>query len=98
MARFSESVVEDATLAWLEAQGWGVLHGPDIAAGEPAAERSDPGYRDVVLAGRLQQALARLNPGLPAEALDDAFRKLTQAQAPSLLNATMRSTACSRTV
>jgi small subunit ribosomal protein S9 len=41
-----------------------VLHGPDIAAGEPAAERSDPGYRDVVLEGRLRQALARLNPDL----------------------------------
>jgi type I restriction enzyme R subunit len=49
---FSESVVEDAALAWLEALGYAVRHGPDIAAGEPAVERSEPNYRDVVLEGR----------------------------------------------
>ncbi len=39
MARLTESVVEEAALAWLEALGYAVLHGPDIAAGEPDAER-----------------------------------------------------------
>ncbi len=82
---FTESVVEDTTLAWLESLGYAVLHGPDIAAGEPAAERSDPNYRDVVLEGRLHQALVRLNPDLPSEALEDAYRKLTHTGAPSLL-------------
>lgn len=47
---FTESVVEEAALAWLEALGYAVLHGPDIAVGEPAAERSDPNERDMVLA------------------------------------------------
>jgi len=83
--RFTESVVEDAALAWLEGLGYAVLHGPDIAVGMLAAERSDPNYRDVVLEGRLRQALARLNPDLPAEALEDAYRKLTRTDAPSLL-------------
>ena len=82
---FTESIVEEATLNWLEALGYAVLHGPTIAAGEPAAERSDPTYRDVVLEGRLRQALVRLNPDLPHEALDDAYRKLLRAEAPSLL-------------
>ena len=59
---FTESIVEDAALAWLKALGYAVLYGPDIAAGELAAERSDPNYRDVVLEGRLRQALMRLNP------------------------------------
>ena len=49
------------------------------------AERSDPNYRDVVLEGRLRQALVRLNPDLPAEALEDAYRKLTRTDAPSLV-------------
>lgn len=31
MPRFAESVVEDATLGWLESLGYAVLHGPDIA-------------------------------------------------------------------
>jgi type I restriction enzyme, R subunit len=82
---FTESIVEDATLAWLGSLGYKVLYGPAIAAGEPAAERSDPNYRDVMLEGRLRQALVRLNPDLPAGALEDAFRKLTRTDAPSLL-------------
>ena len=59
MPAFTESVVEDAALAWLEVLGYAVLHGPDIAAGEPGAERSDPNYRDVLLERRLRQAQAR---------------------------------------
>jgi len=34
MNSFTESVVEDAALAWLESLGYAVLHGPDIAVGE----------------------------------------------------------------
>lgn len=83
--RFTESVVEDAALGWLEALGYQVLHGPDIAFDQPACERSGPDYRDVILEGRLRRALHRLNPDLPAEALEDAFRKLTRLDAPSLL-------------
>ena len=41
MASFTESVVEDATLAWLGSIGFTVKHGPEIAPGEPAAERQD---------------------------------------------------------
>jgi len=82
---FTESIVEDAALAWLEGLGYAVLHGPEIAVGAPAAERTDPNYRDVILEGRLRQALARLNPALPAPAIEDAFRKLMRMDAPSLL-------------
>jgi len=67
---FTESTVEDAALAWLEASGWQVRHGPDIAPDMPAAERRD--YGEVVLAHRLHDALACLNPALPAEALEYA--------------------------
>ena len=80
---FTESVVKEAALVWL---GYAVLHGPDIAIGEPAAERADPRYTDIVLERRLRQALAQLNPTLPPEALDDAYRKLTRTDAPMLLD------------
>jgi len=73
---FTESIVEEAALAWFEASGWTVRHGPDIAPGELAEERADFGR--VILEHRLRGALSRLNPDLPAEALEDAFRKLTR--------------------
>ena len=79
---FTESIVEQAALAWFESVGWSVRHGAEIAPGELAAERSD--YGQVVLAQRLRDALAQLNRGLPAEALDDAFRKLTRPEGAEL--------------
>ena len=83
MAAFGESMVEQAALAWQEAIGWRIARGPDIAPDMPAAERRD--YGEVVLAQRLRDALARLNPALPAEAIDDAFRKLTRPEGADLI-------------
>jgi len=65
---FAESKVEDAGLAWLGNAGWRVAHSPDIAPDMPVAERAD--YGEVVLARRLRDVLARLNPELPAEAIE----------------------------
>jgi type I restriction enzyme, R subunit len=78
----TESIIEQAALTWLERLGWTAKHGPEIAPGELAAERPD--YVQVILAQRLQDALAQLNPILPAEALGDAFRKLTRPEGPTL--------------
>jgi type I restriction enzyme R subunit len=82
MSRFSESVVEDAALSWLQSLGWTVKNGPEIAPGELGAQRTQ--YEQVVLEARLRDALARLNPTLPTEAIDDAFRKLTRPEGPTL--------------
>jgi type I restriction enzyme R subunit len=83
MTSFTETVVEEAALEWLAGLGYAVLNGPTIAPGELLAERAD--YRDVVLEGRLRRALGRLNPDLPPEALEDAWRKLARVDAPSLV-------------
>src|SRR4051794_18122897 len=79
---FTEFFVEQAALSWLERLGWSVKHGPGIAPETPACERSD--YGQVALAQRLHNALARLNPQLPDEALEDAFRKLTRPEGLTL--------------
>src|SRR5436309_1482245 len=79
---FTESIVEAAALAWLESLGWQIKHGPEIAPGELTAERQD--YDQAVLEGRLQQALARLHPVLPAEANEDAFRKIVHSEGAAL--------------
>jgi type I restriction enzyme R subunit len=85
MTSFAESTVEQAALAWLANSGFAIARGPEIAIGQPAAERSDATYRDVVLEWRLREALVRLNPDLPQEALDVAFRKVIRADGPSLI-------------
>ena len=82
IAVVSESVVEQATLCWLGDSGWSIAHGADIAPGTVRAERSD--YGQVLLARRLLDALDRLNPGLPAEALEEAFRKLSRPEGCTL--------------
>src|SRR5262245_17150579 len=82
MAGVTESVVEQAALAWFESVGWSIRHGTEIAPGELAAERSD--YGQVILAQRLRDAIGRLSRGLPALALDDAFRKLTRPEGAEL--------------
>jgi type I restriction enzyme R subunit len=79
---FTESVVEEAALAWLESLGYAIKHGPEIAPGELFAERED--YGQVILAIRLRDALMRLNPALPAEAIDDAFRKIIRLEGATL--------------
>jgi len=38
--KLTESTVEEAVLQWLEDLGYAVLHGPAIAAGEPATEEN----------------------------------------------------------
>jgi type I restriction enzyme R subunit len=83
MGIMTEATVESAALAWLSELGWQVKHGPDIAPDGLFAERRD--FGQVVLEQRLRDALARLNPTLPAEALEDAFRKLTRPEGADLL-------------
>ena len=78
----SESTVEAVALDWLASLDWAVLHGPDIAPDTPAAERAD--YGEVVLTTRLRSALARLNPDLPDDALEDARRRLTRPAGATL--------------
>lgn len=51
-----------------------MAHGPEIAPREAQAERTD--YAQVLLEQRERDALERLNPDLPADARDEALRKL----------------------
>ena len=82
MSSLSESIVEDAALEWFEELGYSVGHGPQMAPGEVAAERDT--FGDVVLVGRLREAISRLNPSVPGEAREDALRKVLRVGSPSL--------------
>jgi type I restriction enzyme R subunit len=79
----NESTVEDAALEWFGELGYSVGHGPHLAPGEAAAERDS--FADVVLLGRLREAMRRLNPAIPEEAREDALRKVLRVATPSLV-------------
>lgn len=83
MPHITEAEVEEAVLDWFRDLGYAVRFGPAIAPGEPAAERDS--FEQVVLPRRLRDALARLNPWLPPEALEEAVRKVTQLDQPTLV-------------
>ena len=78
MTTLTEADVEEAALDWLAGTGWQRAYGPDIAG-----ERG--GYDKVALEGRLRQALRRINPRMPAGALDDALRRLTRPDGSSTI-------------
>jgi type I restriction enzyme, R subunit len=83
MPELTESTVEDAALTWFGDLGYIVVHGPHLAPGEPAAERDS--FGEVVLVGRLRQAIRQLNPSIPDEARDEALRKVLRVATPSLV-------------
>ena len=59
----NESIVEDAALSWFTELDYAVGNGPQLAPGESATERDS--FREVVLVGRLREAIRRLNPAIP---------------------------------
>ncbi len=84
MKRFvAESGVEEVCLEYFADLGWQVLHGPDIAPGEAATERSS--YSDVLLEGRLGAAIARLNPQLPFDDVDEVVATVRRAESADLM-------------
>ncbi len=82
MIHIIEADVEKAALDWLGSLGWNVALGSEIAPDALGSERDD--YGETVLSRRLREALRSLNPDLPAEVLDDAFRRLTRPEGPTL--------------
>ena len=79
----TESVVEEAALVWLEELGYAILNGPEIAPDGLFAQRAS--YGEVILPERLRTAIERLNPQLPAEALEEVFRKTIVIDEPTLI-------------
>ncbi|MBS0225143.1 MAG: type I restriction endonuclease subunit R [Proteobacteria bacterium] len=88
MAFLSEAAVEQALLEQLRGLGYAIasdeLIGPD--GKQPERESHD----EVVLTKRFEDAVSRLNPGLPLEARLDAIRKVTQSELPALLEENRR--------
>ncbi|HEY3332006.1 MAG TPA: type I restriction endonuclease subunit R [Capsulimonadaceae bacterium] len=75
MSAFTESIVEEAALGWLQDVGYSC----EVVDSERSA------YNEVLLKARLRSALVRLNPTLPQDAHDEAFRQIAYPESASTL-------------
>jgi len=78
-----EDDVEYLVLEILKELGYETLHGPDISPDGPQPMREL--YSDVVLAGRLRDAVYCLNPDIPPTAKEEAVKKVLRINSPDLL-------------
>jgi len=84
MTQLSEDAIERMALAELEALGWQTAYGPDLAPDGDRPQRES--YGDVVLVGRLRDALEWINPDLPGAAVEEALRKVLTPNSPALID------------
>ncbi|MCX6178634.1 MAG: type I restriction endonuclease subunit R [Chlorobiales bacterium] len=84
----TEDQLEREALGWLGDVGYIHRYGLDIAPDGPSPERSR--YTEVVLVGRLREAINRLNPLVPLGAREDALHQVLNLDTPVLLAANRR--------
>lgn len=83
MTKLTESAIEDLAIERLEALGYAYVHGSVIAPDGEAPERER--WDEVILSGRLMQALRRINPTLPGAVLQSACKEVARLNSPDLL-------------
>ena len=71
MTRLLEDHIEQHACDLLVEQGWTYLHGKELLPEGASPERQS--LSDVILRGRLESAIARLNPDIPARQRDEAL-------------------------
>jgi type I restriction enzyme, R subunit len=79
----TEDDLEQLALTWFQDSGWEYRFGPDIAPDGDTPERAD--YRQVLLQGRLFDALRRLNPGVPDAVLEEVAHRVAKLHEPSVI-------------
>src|SRR5689334_24120332 len=61
--------------------GYETLFGPDIVE----TDNPERTYAEVVLTRRLKEAIDRINPTIPQEAKEEAFKKVLRSTSPDML-------------
>ncbi|MFQ9033716.1 type I restriction endonuclease [Hungatella sp.] len=83
MAKLCESAVEEMAIEELQSLGYTYIAGVDFAPDAPNSDRNS--YSDILLISRLQSALLKINPTVPAEAVQRAAKKLSRIATSNLL-------------
>ncbi len=81
--KITESSIETLAIELLEKQGYQYIYGPDIAPDSKTPERAS--FEDVLLLDKLKNAVARINPFIPADVRDDAVKQILRLASPELI-------------
>jgi len=83
MKKITENEIEGFSIDLLEPLGYQYTYGPDIAPDSDTPERTS--FEDVLLLERLQSAVRRINPSLPATVIEDAIKQIQRLNSPELI-------------
>ncbi len=83
MAKLCESALEEMTIEELQSLGYTYISGVDLAPDALNPERNS--YGDILLLGRLQAAMSKLNPTISADVIHGAARKLSRIATSNML-------------
>ncbi|WP_372510685.1 type I restriction endonuclease subunit R [Staphylococcus simulans] len=81
--KFSEDDLEQIALEWFSELGYEIRHGKDISYISVSPERESD--KDVVLNGRLEAVMNKINPNVPCKVIQQAIHELTVEKSPNLL-------------
>lgn len=84
MKPITENIIEESAIEILQSQGWGYVNGKEISPEGLYCERDS--FEQIVLVNRLGNAIAKINPHIPADALESAVQKVLRIYSPDLLH------------
>ena len=81
--KITESAIEKFAVEMLEKQGYHYIYAPDIDPESKTPERGS--FEDVLLMERLQNAVGRINPSIPADIREEAIKQIQRLNSPELI-------------
>ena len=81
--KITESEIEEFSIELLEKLGYQYIYAPDIAPDGKKPERES--FEDILFIERLQEAVGRINPKVPAEAREEAVKQIQRLNSPELI-------------
>jgi type I restriction enzyme R subunit len=83
MTRITENIIEEFTIELLECLGYHYIYAPDISPDGNKPERDS--YEEVLLSSRLCNAIKKINPKVPIDSQEEAFKEIQRINSPELL-------------
>ncbi len=83
MKPITEQIIEEFAIGLLEKLGYEYLYAPNIAPDSSTPERNS--FEQVILRGRLEKAVRRINYTIPIDAQNEAIKEIQRIASPELL-------------